>query len=294
MKRALVALLCVLTCVGVSQGADIIWVSFHSADDAPDADAVGVGFTLAPDVGYTQLLADNGHNVTRYVSTGTPDTGLLDAADLVIISRSVGSGEYQDDPETAAWNGITAPTMVLSGYLLRNSRLGYTTGATIPDTAGTIGLAVNDPTHPIFSGIALNPDNTMVNAYADIVTFNTTVMRGISVNTDAVAGGGQILATVATAGDPAVGGMIIGEWQAGAVMSTSPADTLGGHRLAFLTGSREGLNFNSHGAGIYDLTPDGAQLFLNAVNYMAIPEPSTLILLAVGGVAVVLRRRRRV
>ncbi|HVR36345.1 MAG TPA: LamG-like jellyroll fold domain-containing protein, partial [Methylomirabilota bacterium] len=254
-------------------GANIAWISFHPADDEPSGAAAGVGFTEAPDVGYTQLLEADGHTVTRFVTSGTPDTATLNTFDLVIISRSVPSGDYQDPPETAAWNGLTAPSILMGGYILRQNRLGFTTGNTIPDTAGPINLAVNDPTHPIFTGISLDGANTMVNPYADLVTFDIngttpTVQRGISVNTDPVAGDGTVLATVATTGDPAVGGMIIGEYQAGATMGNGSADTLGGHRLVFLSGSRE-QGITSEGSGIFDLQPDGEQLFLNSVRYMA-------------------------
>lgn len=291
MKTKIIALLVGMVVLSV-HGANIYWVSFHPGDDTPDSDAANAGFTTAPDAGYTQLLRANGHNVIRYLTTPTPDVALLNSADLIILSRSVASSDYQDDPETAAWNGITAPMIIINGYLLRSSRLGFVTGTTIPDTAGTVTLQVKDPSHPIFAGVALNPDNTMVNPYAEIVTFNGNPQRGISVNMDPVAGGGKVLATVATSGDPAFGGMIIAEWQAGATLATDPPDTLGGHRLAFLTGSREASGLTSHGAGIYDLTPEGAKLFLNAVNYMAVPEPSTVALVALGGVALVLVRRK--
>jgi hypothetical protein len=249
--------------------ANIYWVSFHPAADSPATDAATAGFTQASDVGYTQLLEANGHTVTRYVTTGTPDKGLLSGADLVIISRSVPSGDYQDLAEATAWNGVTAPTMILGGYILRKSRLGYTAGETIPDTAGTVTLAVRDPSHPIFEGIALDAAKVMVNPYANPVSFNGTPQRGISVNTDAVAGGGTILATIGTAGDPAAGGMVIGEWPAAARMGNGGADTLGGPRLVFLTGSREASGLTSQGSGIFDLTEDGATLFLNAVNYLS-------------------------
>jgi hypothetical protein len=243
-------------------------------------------------VGYTQLLAANGHNVTRYVTTGTPNVGLLNAADLVIISRSVPSADYQDDPETAAWNGVTAPMMIMGGYVLRNSRLGFVTGATIPDTVGTVSLTVNNPLHPIFAGVALDVNNTMVNPYANLMTFAGLNQRGISVNTDPLAGGGTVLAKIGTAGDPAFGGTVIAEWQAGAAMATDPVDTLGGHRLVFLSGSRERDSLTSQAAGIYDLNPDGQRLFLNAVNYMAVPEPSTYALLGLGALAFWARRRK--
>lgn len=257
-----------------SSSARIAWVSFHPADDTPATDAANAGFTQAADAAYTRLLADNGHNVTRIVTSGTPDAALLNAFDLVIISRSVPSGDYQDPPETLRWNGLTAPTMILGGYVLRNSRLGFTTGGTMLDTIGPVKLTINNPTHPIFAGIDLDASGTMVNTYADVVTFNGTVQRGVSVNSDPVAGEGTLLATIATPEDPAVDGMVIGEWQAGAILATAAGDTLGGHRLVFLTGSRENDGLTSQGAGIYDLSPDGARMFLNAVHYMAGTEPA--------------------
>lgn len=259
-------------------GAKIAWVSFHPGDNTPSTDAANAGFTTAPDAGYTQLLAANGYAVTRVLTSGTPDTALLNTFDLVIISRSVPSGDYQDPPETLAWNGLTAPTMIMGGYVLRNSRLGFTTGATIPDTAGTVSLKVNEPAHPIFQGVALGQDGVMVNPYANRVSFNGNLQRGISVNTDPVAGGGRVLATIATAGDPALNGMVIGEWDAGARLANGAADTLGGRRLVFLSGSREADGLTSHGAGIFDLTEDGTRLFLNAVAYLSGPPVTAPVL----------------
>lgn len=268
MTRLALFLFCTLISVVSSKAANIYWVSFHAADNTPSAAATAAGFTQAPDIGYTQLLEANGHTVTRVVTSGTPDVNLLNSAELVIISRSVPSGDYELDAETAAWNGITAPTIILGGYVLRNNRLGYTTGTTIPDTAGTVRLRALVPGHPVFAGIALDSKGVMVNPYANIVSYTNNPQRGISVNNNPVAGGGVVLGTIGTAGDPAVNGMIIGEWIAGATMATSPADTLGGHRLVLLTGSREASGLTAEAAGIYDLTAEGAQLLLNAVNYM--------------------------
>lgn len=268
-------LLGVLLLIPPADAADIIWVSFHTDDDAPSAAAAAAGFTQAPDAGYTQLLRANGHNITRYVSTGTPDTNLLNAADLVIVSRSVLSNTYENDAETGAWHGITAPMIVMAGYTLGSNRLGFITGTNIPDVAGTVRLKVNNPSHPIFAGISLDVSNTMIQAYANIVSFNGNPQRGISVNTDPIASGGTLLATVGMEGDPAFGGMIIGEWPAGASMTTSPPDILGGPRLVFLSGSRERDGVTPQAAGIYDFTPAGAQMFLNAVDYMVGREQPT-------------------
>jgi hypothetical protein len=249
---------------------NIVWVSFHSADDMPSTDAVTAGFTEAPDIGYTDLLRDSGYNVTRVMTANDLDVdGNLDiaAADLVIIGRSVDSGNYQQATETAEWNGLNKPVIITGGYLLRANRLGFMTGNTIPDTTNTVSLAVNDVDHPIFSRIPLNATSMMLNPYANIASYTNNPQRGISVVTDPANAGGNVLATLGTNYLPAVG-MVIGEWQAGATMSNGSMDTLGGHRLVFLTGSREQSGLDSEGSGIYDLEPDGARMFLNAVAYM--------------------------
>jgi hypothetical protein len=274
--------------------ANIAWITFHEDADVASAAAMSATppHTVAPDKAYTDLLIGAGHTVDRFLTTENFDVSQLNSYDLVIIGRSVNSGNYDSDAETAAWNGLSVPMIVTGGYVLRNSRLGFTTGTTIPDTAGPINLTVNQPSHPIFAGVALDGSNTMVNPFADVVTFSGALQRGISVNTNPVAGSGAVLATVGTSADPAFGGMIIGEWQAGDTLATTPADILGGHRLVFLTGAREASGSSSETAGLYDLSADGQQMFLNAVNYMAIPEPSSIVLLSLGALSCGLLRLR--
>jgi hypothetical protein len=253
-------------------GANIVWVSFHGADDAPSNGAKGVGFTEAPDKPYTDLLKANGHAVTRYIQTGTPDPAVLNAADLVIISRSVNSGSFSNAAATA-WNNIAAPMIIVNGYTMRKNRMGFNIGNTIPDTTGDITLTVSDAAHPIFAGVSLT-DGTMTNPYAGIVTYptdGTTKARGISIVTEAV-NGGTVLATVSAAGNGPAGAAVIAEWPAGATITHdggAGSDVLAGPRLMFLTGAREASGKSSETAGMYDLYADGAKMFLNAVKYMA-------------------------
>ncbi len=291
-----------------ASAANIVWVTFHSADNAPSANAATAGFTTAPDKGYTDLLTANGNTVTRFVthdiasggSLSSDELAQLNGADLVIIGRSINSGNYQQNEEALAWNvQVTAPLILMSGYVERANRLGYVTASvTPPDIAGNVKLTVNNPLHPIFAGIALDGTNTMINDFAGLAVSpvdGTTVQRGISVNTDPLAGGGTALATDGTVGDAAFGGTLIAEWPAGATLANATASVLGGHRLVFLSGSREANGVTGDSAGIYDLSGDGAQLFLNAVNYMAVPEPGTMVLAAFGalGLAGVYCSRRR-
>jgi hypothetical protein len=251
---------------------NVVFVSFHTADDVPSNGAKGVGFTEAVDKGYTDLLKANGYKVTRLLQTGTPDLAVVNAADLVIASRSCASGSF-NGAAADTWNGVTAPMMILNGYLSRKARLGFQTGSTMQDITGDIKLTVADPTNPIFAGIALDA-GTMVNAYAGLATYPTdnTKANGISIVNEAPVAGGTILATLSAASGSAVAGAtVIAEWPAGAsVIHDGGAGTnvLGGRRLVFLTGSRENGGKSSETAGMYDLTPDGAQMFLNAVKYM--------------------------
>ncbi len=252
----------------------VAFVSFHTADDTPTAGAAGVGFTAAPDKGYTDLLKANGFNVTRVLQSGTPDVNTLNAMDVVIISRSVGSGSFQSANATN-WNTlVTAPIINTGGYTLRKNRLGFSTGNTIPDTTGTIKLTAPAGTHPIFKGVSLT-DGTMDANYAGICTYpdGTTIARGISVNTDAVPATGKVIATVAadSNGFGPVGAMIIGEWDAGVSVTHdggAGTDVLAGRRMTLLTGSREASGKNSEGTGMIDLTDEGKTLFVNAVNYL--------------------------
>jgi hypothetical protein len=320
MKIA-ISLACALSAIS-AQAANIAWVTFHangSGGEAIGSDATangvligtGYNFTRAPDAGYTDLLTAAGHTVTRIpttdgLTTSSPLIAQLNTYDLVIIGRSVGSGNYQADAETAAWNSITAPTIITGGFVLRggdasaNIRLGFTQGDVIADTVGNVTITVTNPSHPIYQGLTLGAGNTLSYAVGPISTPGGVVQRGISINNNALAPGGVQLANIPSIG---VDAHVIAEFQAGASLDTDgsvatpagPRDVLGGHRLILLTGTRENgtaPNNNAQSAGVYDLTPEGAQLFKNAVTYMAVPEPSTYALVGLGVAALALRRRK--
>lgn len=288
MKKPILAAL-LLIGLSSAHAANIAFISFHTSD-APSTAAGDAGLTSASDIGYTNLLTSAGHSVTRYATKNDPtaaDSAIYNAADLVIISRAVSSGHYQQ--ETAFWNtAITAPVMNLGGYTLRSSRLNHTDGTTMVDTTGDIALNILGATHPIFNGVTLNGSGGV--DYASNVEealLGTPTQRGLSINNNAAVNG-TVLATVN--GGPADGGFAIAEWQAGATLNNG--DVLSGNRLVFLTGSREADGITSQTAGLYDLTDEGAKMFLNAVDYAAVPEPGTALLAAIGCVMMVFRRRR--
>lgn len=304
------SLMCGLVLVAMTttvDAANVGWVSFHPADNMPGAGAAGAGYLEAPDKGFTDLLAGDGHTVTRFLTGDDPNVSVppqngadsaaylaaLNSMDLVIIGRSVNSGNYQAANETLWWNTqVTAPVMFMSGYTLRNSRLNYTTGASIPDIAGPTSLEAILPGHPIFDGIALNGSNE-TGPILDVVN-NGTLQRGTSINTDPIVTGGSLIARITgDDGDPTTlpGGPVIAEWAAGATLGNG--NITGGRRMVFVAGSREAEGISSETAGILDLSADGQAMFLNAVNYMVIPEPSSALLVLTWLVGVGFMRPRR-
>lgn len=263
--------------------ANIAWVSFHPADDTPSANAATAGFTNAADVGYTKLLAANGHKVTRFVTKDLIDQdpdyqAALNTNDLVIISRSVGSGNYTDVGEAAAWNSLTPPVMILGAYVARSTQLGLTTGTTMADV-GTYPLRLSVPasTHPIFKDVAIS-NGVMVNIYAQRAVFTnaltgvTTNQLGISINNNTLPAGAISLASVNSPSTP-IGGPVIVEYPAGSTLYRG--DVIPSRRLMLLTGSRES-GITSEGAGIFDLEADGQKIFLNAVGYLTTPLSAPL------------------
>ena len=287
MRREFLAGLCLVSACSAAWSADVTWVSFHDSD-APSQAAMDAGLTAAADIGYTDLLTANGHSVTRFLTheplTG-PEIDQLNASDLVIISRSVNSGHYEPPTD---WNtNVSAPVIVMSGYLLRSSRLNLTDGTTMVDTTGPLTLLADDPGHPVFNGISLDGSNNMVNPFGDVVTENGALQRGISINMAGLAGGSLIASSTEAA---TATGPVIAEWPAGATVNNG--EVLAGPRMAFMSGSREVSGVTSETAGFYDLRPDGAAMFLNAVEYMAIPEPSSTILVLTGLMFVGFVRRR--
>ena len=286
--RAIGGLCFLLVACSASWGANVTFVSFHDTD-GPSTAGAGAGLTEAADIGYTNLLSDNGHNVSRFL-THEPltedDLNTLNASDVVIISRSVSSGHY--DPPTD-WNTkVTAPTIAMSGYILRSNRLNLTDGTTMIDTVDNLTLKADDPSHPVWAGVSLDGDN-MTNPFGGIVDWDGAIQRGISINSANLAGGSLIASSTESA---TAGGPVIAEWATGATLNNG--ETLAGPRMMFMSGSREADGVTSETAGLYDLTDDGATMFLNAVGYMAtVPEPSTSLLAVFGLALAGLVRNRR-
>jgi hypothetical protein len=250
------------------------------------------------------LLTGAGHTVSRFNPSDTnpliaSEVTTINNFDLIIIGKSIASGAFDSAAETLPWNTlITKPMLVTNAYLTRSSRLGWFTGATLPDTFTNL-LTFNNPASPVAAFIIGNvplTGSTTANSVTEMVTIpDGSADRGTSLITDPlVAGGTQIASTSAGAAT------YLASWPAGTVLAgTSAGQVLSGYRMQFLVGNRETGTAPSNvigNAGFENLTPDGEALFVRSVavalNNGAIPEPGVTGLLGIGALGFLTLRRR--
>jgi len=235
--------------------ANIVWVSDQYdelVDQKPD------------DFAWVEFLEANGHTVDNTVGPGfgngywrTMDAdkvAALNAADLVIVSRNSDSGNYNNDDEVNQWNSVTAPLILLSPYLSRNSRWFWVDNATLAEDGGTPKIQAVDGAHPIFYGMTIDNKN-QTDIYDQSVGTGTVSFYG-SLNV----GNGSLIATAANQDWTS-----IAEWEAGVEFYDGAGQIASGRRMLLCMGTREGVGY---GRGEYNLNAEGEKLFLNAIEYM--------------------------
>ena len=160
----------------------------------------------------------------------------LNAADLVIISRTTNSGDYNGGDEPTQWNSITTPMIVSSTHLVRNSRWklldtgGTPTGAPMMDLADGSQIQAIDET----VGVCSFPDIDAANV-----------------------GNGVLLASGG-------GWPWIVEWEAGVEYYAGAGQTAGGPRVFFAAGTQEAEGVSNWGE--WNLTADGEAVYLDTVS----------------------------
>ena len=281
---------------------DIIWVSdaFTPAGDfaaGENVDPALQGDDTPWDQPWVDLLTAQGYNVD-YTKGTSPGDGYwrsldddkiaaLNAADRVIVSRDTRSGDYGEDDEPSQWNSVTTPMILMNPYFARSSRWKW---------FDTTGMAENGNA-PLIDGA---PPFDVV--FTDLDVLDETVGTGnTSFVTAKDAGNGLAIALVddalpaaAEGGiDDLAGSISLALWAEGVEFYNGAGQTAGGPRLYFAGGTREGDVEGGYfwGAGMYNLTADGEAIFLAAV--ATIPEPATIALLGLGGLALLSIRRRR-
>ncbi|HEY0549409.1 MAG TPA: hypothetical protein VGF13_07370, partial [Verrucomicrobiae bacterium] len=214
------------------RAANIVWVSDFFTDGAFSPLGSDVN-----DTNFITILQNAGHNVVRFNPPAGVNTLLtaaqitaLNTNDLVILGRALDSAAFQG-AQGSQWNtNITKPLMMNSSYLIRNSRLGWFTGETVPDsTPGVLGAVNlgNPKVAYIFGNVSMTGTNTTD-------PFDVAVDRNNSLISVAPVSGGTIIAR-STAGTI---GTVIADFPAGTVVR-SGTNVLAGYRMFFSAGSRE-------------------------------------------------------
>ncbi|MBN1359244.1 MAG: LamG domain-containing protein [Sedimentisphaerales bacterium] len=249
MCKRLVLLLAVpVLCLASSaQAANIVWVAEGNVD------AAGVPY----DQGWIDLLTAQGHTVDdqrgSWMTLTATNIATLEAADLVIVSRTTNSGNYAGDAtEVTQWNSVTTPLLLLTAYLVRSNRWQWINSDGITEYTAQTAMQVEDATHPIFTGVNVG------NGQIDVI--DAAVNSGQATFLTAPnASNGTLIATRSDNGN-----VWIVEWEPGTVFYDGTSQVPAGKRM-LLSGAGGG---GAQTAGSMNFTPAGQTIFLNAVAYM--------------------------
>jgi hypothetical protein len=163
--------------------------------------------------------------------------------------------------------------MILSNtYLAEGNSWSWINSTTLIEDMGAPLLDIVDGSHPIFANLLIDVLDESVGSG------NTTFLDTIDV------GNGELIATAAE-----IDAAWIAEWQQGTEYFDDAGQYAGGHRMFFVAGTKgsEGMP-----QGAYNLTAQGEAIFLGTVAYM-VPEPATIVLLGLGGLVLLQRRKIR-
>jgi hypothetical protein len=235
----------------INGGPNVIWVS-DAYDDKPDG--------VPDDQGWIDFLTGQGFNV-EYRKGATLGNGYwrtlddakiaaLNAADLVIVSRNLNSGDYNNDTERDQWNGVKTPLLSLAMHQLRNSHWKWFNTTTINATVPVMKPV--DAANPAFAGATVDA-NGQVEA---LVAGMSSSFPGLK-----DAGNGAVLATRADTGD-----VLIASWAAGTEFYAGAAQIPAGPRAFFGGATQETVP--TIGRGEINLTDSGKAVFLNVIDML--------------------------
>jgi hypothetical protein len=232
---------------------NIIWVSDFYDDD---------GDGVTDDIGWVELLEAQGHTVdytmgdavgNGYWRTLDDDKiAALNAADLIIVSRCSNSGDYADGDEPTQWNSVKTPIMLQAMHIIRNSRWLWVDSESTTNLDSPM-IDVLAPNNPIFAGVE-SPVKVL-----DEAVGQTSFVEVADV------GNGTLLAQTD-------GGLPwLAVWEPGVEFYAGSGQIATGPRMMFIAGTSDVAGVT--GRGVYNLTPEGETIFLNAVNKMLSPVP---------------------
>jgi hypothetical protein len=291
MKRLIFLILPVAVCLTsvVNAGYDIILISDANPPDVTDGqhedDALvawleGLGYTVdTSGMGGAYQDGQNPFDDPAKVAA-------LNSAGMVLVSRRTNSGAYDNDPK--GWNELENPLLLMSGYLTRDSRWGWTTGGS--------GNASNTETDVLVKGVVID---TFFD-WSDAPTPGECPKSVYLPNNDGSSEFDTAALVVATFDGRDM--MVLMDEGIDLDALNGTADEFGilGEPRGFLAhwGYDSDLNYGegderNRRATWSDFITDGYKDALGAMIVHLIPEPATIALLGLGGLALIGTRKRR-
>ena len=229
------------------QAANIVWVSEWMTD------AAGIPY----DWGWIDLLMAQGYTVVAdttdsFTTLDAAKIAALEAADLIIVSRTINSANYcTDEAEVTQWNSIKTPLILLDAHLPTSNRWQWLNTIGFTEYANETMLAVVDSNHPVFTGV------TPVNGQVDIIDGNVNAGQ-VTFTTAVDVGNGKLIARRIDNNK-----IWIAEWTPCLPFYDGTDQVPGDKRMLFIAGGVGGQT-----AGSLNLNAEGRNMFTNAVNYM--------------------------
>lgn len=223
------------------------------------------------------LLVSDGHSVdvrpSYWQALTASKIDELNAADLIIVSRTAWSEPYADWDEPTQWNSLTTPLLLLNAYFARNSRWDWVnTDVTSNDTTEVYLEAVR-PWHPIFSNVEM----ISLDPYGWDDAANVVDMVDPSVGSGITSFiGGTWMGNGSLIARPVAWEMgWIAEWDAGEEFYIGAGQSAGAKRMLFAAGTQE-IQYTdpvtweqmTTTQGELNLTDEGVKVFRNAVAYL--------------------------
>ncbi len=197
----------------------------------------------------------------------------LKAADLILFSRTADSGYYSGPNEPPQWNALPVPVLQMNANFARQDQWNWVTSDLATDDTAVVSLAAVVPGHPIFRNVPLTAQGSEAqgNPVQSVPVIDLNVGSGITSLCGTVGmGNGRLLAKPL---DAHLGW--IAEWDAGVEFYPGAGQFAGGKRLLFCAGTQEmqvvdpaTQETTSTAQGELNLTPEGLQMFRNALAYL--------------------------
>ncbi len=290
MKKMIVLMLAVLFgTASIASAATILVVSDQPVVGGLEAPLV----SSLQGLGYTVDTA--GMDGTMRNSNGGPtspaNAAIIDAADLVLMTRATNSTEYGKDAD--GWNAVTKPMILMNGFILRDTRFGWMVNTNIqwPSPANGTDLVITNPAHPFVAGMT---DPTPVLDFSSLGGSPASNDQLPELVTDLL----PEAEVAATLGSGPGARQYAFSIPAG-TMTSIDASHPGGASSGPLAGDRAFIGAwaypggDSADYGSPVMTAGHETLLANAISTMLIPEPSTSLLLMLGAAVFGLARRRQ-